>query len=202
MSTYPSDPNLPPPSDQIRINPIPYHTTQSPSGVKQTRIIGIPLFEFDLSYNILTPVEIRYLEAFFLAQEGPNLPFDYIDVLMGEPLGDPGSSSPSIDGAGQTGTELITKGWQISTVNLLTPGDVFIVQGDSKVYTVTQAVDSNLSGEATMVFQPALLISPSDSFAIAFSNVPFKCKFLASGLSIRTSSPHYHQVNVRFSEVI
>lgn len=79
--------------------------------------------------------------------------------------------SPTVNGAGQTGTSLVTAGWTGTIANLLAAGDVFTIAGvysvnpQSRVSTgrlaqfvvTTQA--SSSSGAATLAISPAITTS-------------------------------------------
>lgn len=77
-----------------------------------------------------------------------------------------------VNGAGQTGSSLVTNGWSTSVTNLLRQGDVITVAGVNAVnpqsftttgslrnFVVTANVNSDGSGNATIPIYPAITIS-------------------------------------------
>lgn len=79
------------------------------------------------------------------------------------------AGSPTVSGAGQTGSSLLTAGWTASIANLLNVGDVFTVAGVYAVnpksrqstgslqqFVVTAAASSNGSGNATLSIYPPI----------------------------------------------
>ena len=82
---------------------------------------------------------------------------------MGTALG-----TPLVNGAGQTGGSLATKGWTANKTGLLLPGD-YIMTGSgstSRLYKCQDQVDSDGSGHATINIWPNLRYSPADSASI------------------------------------
>jgi hypothetical protein len=82
--------------------------------------------------------------------------------LMGDPVNTQprgvGSGVPVVDGAGQTGNQLNTKGWTPSITGILRAGDwVQLGSGSAtRLYKVLDDVDSDASGEATLTLFPDL----------------------------------------------
>jgi len=80
------------------------------------------------------------------------------------------AGSGVVNGAGQTGSSIITNGWTASRTNLLLPGDVITLAGVYQVssksprqstgalknFTVTSAVSSDSGGNATINIFPAI----------------------------------------------
>ncbi len=79
------------------------------------------------------------------------------------------AGTPTVSGAGQTGSSLLTAGWTASIANLLNVGDVFTVAGVYAVnpksrqstgalqqFVVTAAASSNGSGNATLSIYPPI----------------------------------------------
>lgn len=75
-----------------------------------------------------------------------------------------GSGSPLINGGGQTGNSLTTDGWDPAVEGALMPGDYFSVNGELKM--ITQQIDVDENGFATLVFEPSLRYSPPDNAVI------------------------------------
>lgn len=82
------------------------------------------------------------------------------------------SGTPLVNGAGQTGSTLVTNGWGASIAGLLNVGDVFTIAGVFAVnpqnrfstgalqnFSVTAVANSDGGGNSTISIQPAIIIS-------------------------------------------
>ena len=91
-------------------------------------------------------------------------------------LGDPtatapqgsGSGTPLVNGASQTGQELVTDGWTPSATSVLKEGDY--IQLGSRLYKSLIDVDADGSGNATIDIWPALRESPADNTALVLNS--------------------------------
>jgi len=83
-----------------------------------------------------------------------------------------GTGTPLVNGASQTGDELITDGWTVSTTGILKAGDWIQLGSGSttRLYKVLDDVNSDGSGNATINIFPNLRSSPDDDAAITVSN--------------------------------
>lgn len=96
--------------------------------------------------------------------------------LMGDPAarlprGQP-TGTPVVDGASNTGNTLETRGWSANAQGVLLEGDyIQIGTGvSSRLKMVTQDVNADSSGEATISIAPDLGSSPADGTAIITTN--------------------------------
>lgn len=109
-------------------------------------------------------------QAFFMSLKGR-----YNNFLMGDPaaktpLGSAGGN-PIVDGQNQSGNNLVTSGWPVSTQGVLLKGD-FIQVGsglNSRLHMIVDNIDSDSSGNATLVIEPALRGSPADGSPIVYN---------------------------------
>jgi len=83
-----------------------------------------------------------------------------------------GTGTPLVNGASQTGDELITDGWTADTTGILKAGDwIQLGSGSStRLYKVLDDVNSDGSGNATINIFPSLRSSPDDDATITVSN--------------------------------
>lgn len=116
------------------------------------------------------------------------------------------SGTPTVNGAGQTGSSLVTQAWGNSITGLLNIGDVFTIAGvfavnpRSKVstgqlqnFTVTATANSNGSGAATLSIYPAIVTTGAYQ---TVSNSPAN----AAQITVKgTASTQYAQ-NVGFTK--
>ena len=83
-----------------------------------------------------------------------------------------GTGTPLVNGASQTGGDLVTDGWTPDTTGILKAGDwIQLGSGETtRLYKVLDDVDSDGSGNATISIFPDLRSSPDDDDAITVSN--------------------------------
>jgi len=75
-----------------------------------------------------------------------------------------GGGSPTINGAGQTGSTLSVAGGPLSTSGWLLPGD--LIGFDGRIHMVTASTATNGSGVASVAIAPPLRSSPTNGGAI------------------------------------
>lgn len=123
----------------------------------------------------LPPIKDRAVyaewQAFSLKLKGR-----YNYFLLGDPLGRTprgvGTGSPKVDNAGQIGNSLTTYDWTPGVTGIMKAGDYFQV-GDginARLHMLTQDIDSDTNGDATLVFRPALRSSPALNSAVVVNN--------------------------------
>lgn len=105
-----------------------------------------------VSINPLTRAEAQPWIAFLTALRGKRGTFLWGPVIMSTPLGQ-ATGVPVVDGAGQTGRELLTEGWTPNTV-VLKAGDLF--QVDQGLYLSMKDVLSDAGGSALIDVFPKL----------------------------------------------
>jgi len=82
---------------------------------------------------------------------------------------DAGQDTPLVDGAAQTGNALALDGFRAAaTVGILEPGDYFQVGDELKI--ITERLDCDSSGDATVTFEPALVAAPADDAPLILVN--------------------------------
>lgn len=115
----------------------------------------------------LPPITSRAIAADWQAW-GVKIKGTFGRFLMGDPSAriprGVATGTPVVKGANQVGETLITDGWTINTNGIMLKGDYFQLGtgASSRLYMLTEDVNSNGSGEATLSFGPALRSSPSD----------------------------------------
>ncbi len=96
--------------------------------------------------------------------------------LLGDPDGKTPRGSvagtPLVDGAGQTGQVLNTKGWTASATGVLLAGDYIQIGSGTtqRLYKVLKDVDADGGGLAAIGIWPRLRESPADSALTTISN--------------------------------
>lgn len=103
-----------------------------------------------VSINPITRSEAQPWIAFLSALRGRTGTFIFGPTLFDSPLG-AGTGVPLVNGANQTGRELVTDGWSNNTL-VLKAGDLF--QINQRLYMSLKDVVSNGSGQATIDIFP------------------------------------------------
>lgn len=106
------------------------------------------------------------------------------------------SATPLVNGAGQTGRSLVTDGWPVSTTVLY--AGQFVTIGD-QLLQLTSNITSNGSGQATISFEPAIRVSPSDNAAIEFKN-PYCLMYLTEDPSYSVEAGYVYNMSFNLRE--
>ena len=120
----------------------------------------------------LTRAQFAPIQAFVLAQRGQWDTFSAALPAHKLPQGI-ATGTPLVNGANQQGRSLATRGWTANLSGVMKAGDFLGISGQTKVYMVTTDANSDSTGSATLVIEPALLAIPSDNVNLAVRNVPF-----------------------------
>lgn len=115
------------------------------------------------NFNNLAEADVRMLQAWLARLRGASGRFYMWNMTHPDPSGS-ALGTPLVNGAGQTGTTLVTDGWTASQTNLLLPGDHFSVGNELKIITAICA--SSAGGASTLSFEPPLRAHPADNAAI------------------------------------
>ncbi|MHC8493436.1 hypothetical protein ACTU44_12085 [Thalassospira sp. SM2505] len=104
---------------------------------------------------------VNQWQAFLLAMNGKQGYFAMGDPDNFGPLG-VATGSPVVSGAGQIGQALLTSGWTPSVTGILKEGDrIGLGSGSSaRLHKVLADVDSDGSGNATLLLWPRVIVSP------------------------------------------
>lgn len=135
--------------------------------------------------GFLAQLRGKYNTAYVTPSDLPN------GTLVGTPL---------VNGAGQTGSSLITDGWGVSQ-KVLAAGDYFEVNGEFKISTTD--VTSNGSGQATINFAPPLRAAPADNAAITVTNPKCTMRLIDNAQAEwQFGLNHVYAVTLNFIEAI
>lgn len=129
----------------------------------------------------MTRAEAAEWESFLLLLSGGYGQVWFGDVLQSTPRGK-AWGAPQVDGDGQSGRVLVTKGWNPNIEGVLLAGDRF--QLGNYLYSVLRSVNSTGAGIATLDIFPALRSSPTDGQTIITHNPKglFRLSSNSSGL--------------------
>lgn len=117
----------------------------------------------------LPPVKDRAVvaqwEAFFVSLEGQYGTFWAGPPFRNLPRGSVGGT-PLVNGANQTGSQLVLDGLPVSTTDVFKQGDYVRINGTNQLVMVVADVTSDGSGNATLPIYPRLRDSPGDNATI------------------------------------
>jgi hypothetical protein len=99
-----------------------------------------------------------------------------------------GSTGPVVDGAGQSGYQVATRGWVANQPMLFLPGDYISIAG-IRLYKLTDAASSDATGKAVLSIWPPLRDNPADGTTLTTRN----CKGL---FRLKAASGNKHSTNV------
>lgn len=142
--------------------------SQSPfTAVQQVYKYTGQYWEADISLPPMKRAVAEYWISFLLKLNG-----SYGTFLLGDPNGATprgvATGTPLVKGANQTGSDLITDGWTISTTGILKAGDY--IQIGNYLHKVLDDVNSDSSGNATLTLFPDLRTSPADNATITVNS--------------------------------
>lgn len=133
-------------------------------------------------------------------QFGTFLAGDYDAIKpMGTALG-----TPLVNGNGQTGNVLSTKGWSATKTGLLLPGD-YIQLGSgatARLYKLMEICSSNGSGVASFTIWPSLRSSPSDGDTITLLNTMTRWRLNMSAQSWDTNEASLYGISFSAIEAL
>lgn len=141
----------------------------------QTVQLGGSRWIADVTLRAMKKHEAAVWIAFFLKLKGMSETFYLSDPDYKTPLG-VGGGTPLVNGAGQTGTSLNIDGCPANTLRWLRAGDYFSLGDELK--RLTDDVNINGSGQATLNFESRIRISPADNFAVVINQPKSKMRLV------------------------
>ena len=109
------------------------------------------------------------------------------------------TGTPLVNGAGQTGYNLVTDGWTVSVTNIMRKDDILKVGNHSRVYKLAADASSNASGQATLVLTTPLRTATTDNDIITVRDVPFTVVF-STVPEFSVHAPHYYAIDISMIE--
>jgi hypothetical protein len=135
------------------------------TGQQQIHDWTADFWDIEVSFDPMTREEAAPWIAFMAQLRGSIGTFRYGDILTATAQGSP-SGTARVMGANQTGLELITDGWPISTL-VLKKGDK--IQIDNALYVITADATTNGSGVVTLDIWPQIR-GHADNSVITYTN--------------------------------
>ena len=120
-------------------------------------------WEAEVTLPPLTQAQAAQWKAWLVALEGVRGTFKLGSPDSKDPQG-VATGTPVVNGGSQTGNSLVTDGWTTGQTGIMKAGDM--IELNNNLYMVTEDVNSDGSGNATLSVWPALRFSPSDNATI------------------------------------
>ena len=137
-----------------------HKTRQSWNEGKTDRWIGV------YTTPKLNNTQLRLMSSWMRSMIDDNGSFYAVDFDNTEPAATV-TGTPLVNGASQTGKQLITDGWALSTT-VLSAGDR--IQVGSQYFEIKEDATTDGSGNVTLEIMPAIRTSPADNAPIITSN--------------------------------
>ena len=153
------------------------------SGQIQTKILGGSYWKAEYTLPAMVRADWQKWVAFFDSLNGMSGTFFALCPDCKTSLGT-STGTPLINGASQIGTSVVTDGWSNSTL-VLKAGDFISFNGELK--RVTEDVNSDGSGNATINFVPKIRSSPSDNAPITVSSCTVPMRLTVNNINFRTN---------------
>ena len=138
-------------------------------------------WEVDVTLPPMKHADARIWLAWLAKLDGSLNTFTIGDPLGCVPQGEAGGT-PLVAGASQTGSSLDVDGCTLSQTGWLKAGDYIQIGtgADARLYMVTDDVDTDGAGAATINVWPAINIAPADNAAIVVSSTVGAFRLAAS----------------------
>ena len=137
------------------------------TGQQQVQDWQASYMEASVSMPALTHAQAQDWIAFLMALRGQAKVFQLGDPLAAIPRGS-ALGTPLVDGGGQSGYALATKGWTAGAAGVLLPGDW--VQLGYRAYRNLTPANADGAGHALLNIWPQLRESPADAAVIVTRN--------------------------------
>jgi hypothetical protein len=150
----------------------------------------------DVALPPLDRSDVDVWRAFFVKLNGRENTFNMGDPLSKEPKGSAGGT-PLVNGANQSGGSLVVDGASTSQTGWLLAGD-YIQLGTgatARLYMVTDDVDTDGSGNATIPIWPNLQIIPSDNDSVTLTNTVGTFRLTSDETSFETNSNSFSTIS-------
>ena len=160
--------------------------------------LGYQKWAIDFKFPPLKHEEASLLIGFLSSLNGREGTFTY-DLPDTLAINGSAGTSGLVAGASQTGNSLNTDGWVPNTLNLFLPGDK--IEVDGHLHTVTTAVHSDASGDATLAIWPNIR-EASDNSSIVVVNPTSEWRLVTDSIEYTMDVATNYGISFSAMEVI
>lgn len=175
------------------------YNSRSISGKRFARLGEYQLWRIRCTFNVLSRAELGPLMGFLMRQRGKYETFTIKPKGYDNPLGNWGTITVSSVTNDNT---IVMAGFSNSDNDAVKAGDVFTIEGDTKVYMVTDNAASDGSGNCTVTFEPALVVTPSGGEAVTHTAVSFTVELDDSNISYKRGGLLYDGFQIDLIEAL
>lgn len=136
------------------------------NGAVQTLALPGDIWVGTLTFTNKTGSNARTLRAFLTSLRGQAGRF-YLTPPAYTRAGT-GTGTPLVKGTSQTGSTLVTDGWDINQTAAVCAGDYFNIGSELKM--ITADGNTNSSGEMIISFVPPIRVSPADNLPLVITS--------------------------------
>lgn len=139
---------------------------------------------------------------------GAKLKGRYGLFLMGDPSAKKprgvATGNPEVDGGGQVGNTLLTKGWTPNVTGIFLKGDYLQIGSgaNSRLYMNVEDVNSDSSGNAALSLEPELRNSPADGAIIIVQNAKGVFRLTSNDFSWSVEPGPVYRVSFEATEAL
>lgn len=161
-------------------------------------------WEGEVTFRTMRRADAALVQSFLAELRGKVGTFLYSDpdALALGTMGAGGTIT--VKGAGQTGNSLLVDGMTLSTNDILKAGDYFQLNSgaDSTLHMATQDLNSDGSGEGTLLFEPKIKTIPADNSAVVVSNPRGVFRLSENMIGWEANQSNLYQITIPFKEAI
>jgi len=195
--TFPTDPA---PSSVTLDSNQPTIVDRSESGKRQSRTVSGHLWEAKFNWSQLRKEDMLPIFAFAISQVGRSQTFQVVLPNFSETMGLE-TNTPLVNFQANTGASGISlKGFTAALNNALLPGDIVKFSSHSKVYMVTNAVNTSVGGIGAILITPNLIENVYADDTVTISNVPFTMALDDDVQTWKGVPPNQAQYSVKMTE--
>jgi hypothetical protein len=160
-------------------------------------------WEAEITFPPMKRNKAEEVAAFLLKLNGRFGTFLMGDAANTQPRG-VATGVPLVNGAGQTGNQLNTKGWTPSVSGILRAGDwVQLGAGSAtRLHKVLDDADSSASGEATLTLFPDLRSSPADNAILTITNPKGIWRLSANDIDYTIQTGQFYGITLACMEAL
>jgi hypothetical protein len=160
-------------------------------------------WEFEAGLPPMLRADAEQWISFFLRLNGVQGTF-----LLGDPNGETArgtaTGSPLVNGASQTGDELITDGWTGGITGIMKEGDYFSLGSgtSTRLHKVIEDANSDACGNSTLRIWPDLRSSPANNDALDVTAPKGVFRLISNDMPFNITAPNLYGITFGGTEAI
>lgn len=195
------------PTEITRLRPREPLRSMGQSGIEQIRNITQAGWRWQETFDMMRSGDVQDEAVLTSIEEGQNRGQDFnlkhlLTPGSGKaPMGT-GTSGVVVDGS-QSGSTIQTRGWPVSTNNVVRKGDLISISGVSHTMKVKADANSDGSGHANISVFPPVFNSVADGTSVTTTDVTITVRVQSvEGASTSTSVDFWGPMTVTFVEAL